>query len=103
MCVRVGVRKGDSLTALGMCAQGDREMALGLPVGPIHDRRKTSIPKSQTGFIDFITLPLWETWDDFVGHGSVQLTVRAPSVAFFSRWLANPSVLLRLASDGEPQ
>jgi len=48
-------------------AQGDLEKKEGIAVGPLHDRQKVNIPKSQIGFIDFIVLPLWETWDSFVG------------------------------------
>eukprot|EP00041_Stephanoeca_diplocostata_P021495 m.501497 g.501497 ORF g.501497 m.501497 type:complete len:900 (+) comp21839_c0_seq5:222-2921(+) len=51
--------------------QGDKEKELGLPVGGLHDRDTTNIPKSQMGFIDFIVLPLWETWDTLVGGESI--------------------------------
>lgn len=51
--------------------QGDKEKELGLPVGGLHDRDTTNIPKSQMGFIDFIVLPLWETWDTLVGGGAL--------------------------------
>lgn len=53
--------------------QGDQEKAKGLPVGPLHDRDTVNIPKSQIGFIDFIVLPLWETWNSLVEKKSVQL------------------------------
>jgi hypothetical protein len=53
--------------------QGDRETELGLEVGPLNDRHKVSLPKSQTGFIDFVVLPLWETWDTLVGRNSAQI------------------------------
>jgi len=43
-------------------AQGDREKALGLAVSPMCDRESTAIPKSQLGFIDFVVLPLFNTW-----------------------------------------
>jgi hypothetical protein len=52
-------------------AQGDAERSLGLPLGPLNDRDGTFIPKSQCGFLDFICMPLWETWEDFVGGGTV--------------------------------
>eukprot|EP00053_Salpingoeca_punica_P016299 m.153224 g.153224 ORF g.153224 m.153224 type:complete len:721 (+) comp16935_c5_seq1:88-2250(+) len=54
-------------------AQGDRESELGLDIGPLNDRHKISMPKSQTGFIDFVVLPLWETWDTLVGRNSIQI------------------------------
>eukprot|EP00051_Salpingoeca_urceolata_P005821 m.77744 g.77744 ORF g.77744 m.77744 type:complete len:720 (+) comp14559_c0_seq1:332-2491(+) len=52
--------------------QGDKERSLGLEVGPLHDREKTNIAKSQVGFIDFIVLPLWETWDELAGEATMQ-------------------------------
>jgi hypothetical protein len=42
-------------------AQGDRELALGLQISPLSDRRNASsggMSKSQTGFYEFIALPL---------------------------------------------
>lgn len=53
--------------------QGDREAEAGLEVGPLHDRKKTSIPKSQVNFINFIAQPLWEVWDMLVGGNSLPL------------------------------
>ncbi len=41
--------------------QGDRELALGLQISPLSDRRNASsggMSKSQTGFYEFIVLPL---------------------------------------------
>lgn len=53
--------------------QGDRESEAGLEVGPLHDRNKTNIAKSQVNFINFIALPLWEVWDQLVGGESEPL------------------------------
>ena len=39
--------------------QGDIEKDLGLPISPFMDRRITQINKSQIGFIDFATRPLF--------------------------------------------
>ncbi len=50
-------------------------MEVGLEVGPLHDRKKTSIPKSQVNFINFIAMPLWEVWDVLSGGNSPQLKV----------------------------
>jgi hypothetical protein len=47
--------------------QGDKERELELEIGPMNDRFKTKLPASQTGFIDFIVMPLYETWYDLVG------------------------------------
>lgn len=39
--------------------QGDREAALGLPISPLMDRSKASLPFSQINFIEFIVAPLF--------------------------------------------
>ncbi|GLI63480.1 hypothetical protein VaNZ11_006457 [Volvox africanus] len=38
--------------------QGDKERDLGLPISPLCDRTKQGVSKSQTGFFDFVALPL---------------------------------------------
>ena len=40
--------------------QGDKEAELALPISPLCDRRTTSRPQSQIGFINFIVLPAYE-------------------------------------------
>lgn len=40
-------------------AQGDQEAALGLPISPLMDRSKSSLPLSQINFIEFIVAPLF--------------------------------------------
>ena len=35
------------------------------------------------GFIDFIAMPLWELWDDLVGHDTVQMKVHRVHFSFF--------------------
>jgi cAMP-specific phosphodiesterase 4 len=37
--------------------QGDAELAAGLPISPLFDRRKTGITKSQVGFFDIVVIP----------------------------------------------
>lgn len=39
---------------------GDKRKALGLPLGPFMDRKSPNVPKTQTGFIQFIVKPLFE-------------------------------------------
>ena len=46
-------------------AQGDKEVALGLPAG--YNRNKTTMPQSQLGFLDYIVRPLWAKWDELIG------------------------------------
>jgi hypothetical protein len=40
--------------------QGDLEREMDLPISPFMDREKANIPKSQTGFIDYIAKPMYE-------------------------------------------
>eukprot|EP00049_Salpingoeca_infusionum_P011868 m.209199 g.209199 ORF g.209199 m.209199 type:complete len:905 (-) comp15044_c1_seq3:76-2790(-) len=52
--------------------EGDQELAKGLPLGPLNDRKGTSIPQSQSGFIAFVCRPIWQEWSTFI-EGSEQL------------------------------
>jgi len=38
--------------------QGDEEKALGIPVGPLNDKKTVNMPLSQIGFIEFVVAPL---------------------------------------------
>ena len=40
--------------------QGDAEKALGLPVTPMMDRTRASVPKQQIGFYNFVVKPMYE-------------------------------------------
>eukprot|EP00051_Salpingoeca_urceolata_P015892 m.208236 g.208236 ORF g.208236 m.208236 type:complete len:247 (-) comp18528_c0_seq7:269-1009(-) len=46
--------------------KGDEERRLGLELGALNDRSNVVVPKSQVGFISFITMPLWRAWSDLV-------------------------------------
>jgi len=45
--------------------QGDKEKSLNLPVSPYMDRDTLNIPSAQTGFMDFIVRPLFESFDHY--------------------------------------
>ncbi|GAX85763.1 hypothetical protein CEUSTIGMA_g13178.t1 [Chlamydomonas eustigma] len=48
-----------------MFRQGDKERAHGLPISPLMDRRKgQGITKSQTGFFNFVALPMYRSMAD---------------------------------------
>ncbi|CAK8998614.1 5'-cyclic phosphodiesterase pde-1 [Durusdinium trenchii] len=38
--------------------QGEEEKALGIPVGPLNDKKTVNMPLSQIGFIEFVVAPL---------------------------------------------
>ncbi|KAJ3200485.1 hypothetical protein HDU82_008877 [Entophlyctis luteolus] len=46
--------------------QGDRERLNGLNVSMFMDRKETSIPKCQIGFIDILVTPLFESWSQCI-------------------------------------
>ena len=50
--------------------EGDKERELGLEIGMLNDRHKVVVPKSQVGFINFVTLPLWKAWASYVSPGA---------------------------------
>ena len=54
--------------------QGDKERRLNLPISYLCDRQTTLIPKAQSGFFEFVALPLFKAWSQFVRSPlSVQL------------------------------
>jgi len=70
-----------------MWAQGSREKALGLPVGPLNDAERMSLEQAQVGFILFVALGLF-----------VPLTVIEPEAAEMVGSLKQNLVLYRMAS-----
>jgi 3',5'-cyclic-nucleotide phosphodiesterase/cAMP-specific phosphodiesterase 4 len=44
--------------------QGDEEKRLQLPVSPFCDRDATVLAKSQSGFIEFLAMPLFKAWGE---------------------------------------
>jgi hypothetical protein len=46
--------------------QGDKEAEMGLPISPLCDRKTTSRPQSQIGFINFIVLPSYELLSNLI-------------------------------------
>jgi len=53
--------------------QGDKESGLGLPISPLCDRKTTSRPQSQIGFITFIVLPAYEVLGQLVPRVSTEV------------------------------
>ncbi|KAJ3272942.1 hypothetical protein HDV01_005139 [Terramyces sp. JEL0728] len=45
--------------------QGDQEKTRSMPISMFMDRISTDIPKCQLGFIDYIVLPLYESWNAY--------------------------------------
>jgi len=47
--------------------QGDSERTMNLPISFLCDRFSTAIPKSQSGFFEFVALPLFKAWSKLFG------------------------------------
>ena len=59
--------------------QGDRERALDLPISPLCDRENFELAKSQTGFLQFVCVPMWQELvrlENVVQSGGVQVMPR---------------------------
>ena len=41
-------------------------MAAGIPISPFMDRRVPNISKAQIGFIDFLALPMFTLWTEYL-------------------------------------
>ncbi|KAI9189244.1 cAMP-specific 3',5'-cyclic phosphodiesterase 4D [Blastocladiella emersonii ATCC 22665] len=48
--------------------QGDIERARGIPISRFMDRQNPGVGKCQIGFIEFVVLPLYETWDAYINE-----------------------------------
>ncbi len=46
--------------------QGDVEREYDLPVSPLCDKGTVNVPKNQVGFINFLCMPLFEVWTNFL-------------------------------------
>ena len=46
--------------------QGDIEKTLELPISPLCNREQDKIPMTQVGFINYVLLPLYESWQNAV-------------------------------------
>ncbi|CAL1143502.1 unnamed protein product [Cladocopium goreaui] len=60
-------------------AQGDRERATDLPISPLCDREHFELAKSQTGFLQFVCIPMWQELvrlENMVQAGGVQVMPR---------------------------
>eukprot|EP00039_Didymoeca_costata_P012973 m.190192 g.190192 ORF g.190192 m.190192 type:complete len:648 (+) comp15638_c0_seq9:126-2069(+) len=47
-------------------AEGDKELELGLEIGALNNRNVIEVPKAQIGFLNYITIPLWQAWQNYV-------------------------------------
>ena len=63
--------------------EGREEKRTGLKVGPLNDETSVMTAKSQQGFLSFVVLPLWETWDAFTAtHVKIKANPSSDMPAF---------------------
>ena len=72
--------------------QGDIEKENGRPVSMYCDRLSTQIPKSQTGFLKNIALPLYETLNEFLNSEKVENHCVKQIKTNISYWETNPTL-----------
>ena len=51
--------------------QGEAEAAKGMPISSLCDRKAADVFKSQIGFIDFLAMPQFEAWCEFLSSQTV--------------------------------
>ena len=81
--------------------QGDVEAELGLDISPLCDRKTTSIPESQVGFIQYVVLPSYEVLGLCVAF--VEQTVLPLIRANLDHWFAEQEGLKLVAATEEEE
>ena len=66
--------------------QGDKEKEKGLAVSMYCDRDKTSIPKSQSGFIKNIVLPIYESLNNYLSSEAIEKNCLLQLNENFKHW-----------------
>ena len=79
--------------------QGDVEAELGLDISPLCDRKTTSIPESQVGFIQYVVQPSFEVLGLCVSF--VEETVLPLLRTNLDHWFAEQEGLKLVAADDE--
>ena len=76
--------------------QGDSEEELGLEISPLCDRKTTSVPESQVGFIQYVVQPSFEV----LGHSTsfIEQTVLPLIRANLDHWFAEQEGLKLVAA-----
>lgn len=46
--------------------QGDEERRRGMPISPFMDRQKANVPHAQVGFLEFLVIPMFSAWQQFL-------------------------------------
>ncbi|ORZ37306.1 hypothetical protein BCR44DRAFT_26328 [Catenaria anguillulae PL171] len=81
--------------------QGDIERSLNIPISRFMDRFSPGIGKCQLGFIEFVVLPLYETWDMYMNEDDIfpGLHYLAINREFWKTWQDPPGSGVPVLSD----
>lgn len=66
-------------------AQGDKELARGLAISPLCDRKTSNIEEGQKGFIKFVVQPIFEPWARLMPEAKIALTHLETNLAFWDK------------------
>jgi len=65
--------------------QGDKELARGLAISPLCDRRNSNIEEGQKGFIKYVVRPIYEPWAKLIPEAKVALTFLESNLQFWDQ------------------
>jgi len=65
--------------------QGDKELARGLAISPLCDRKTSNIEEGQKGFIKFVVQPIFEPWARLMPEANIALTHLETNLAFWDK------------------
>ncbi len=68
-------------------SQGDEEKRLGLNVSPLCDRKSIDVAKSQSGFINFLCIPLFKTFTEFLAVPEVTRVIMSQLTYNETEWI----------------
>ncbi|KAJ3115876.1 High affinity cAMP-specific and IBMX-insensitive 3',5'-cyclic phosphodiesterase 8A, partial [Physocladia obscura] len=66
--------------------QGDEERKNGYPISMFMDRKTTSIPKCQVGFVDYVVIPLYEGLDAFLRSSNLEFVAMTNLINNRDHW-----------------
>merc|ERR1719317_1645172 len=65
--------------------QGDKELARGLAISPLCDRKTSNIEEGQKGFIKFVVRPIFEPWARLMPEANIALTHLETNLRFWDK------------------
>jgi len=65
--------------------QGDKELARGLVISPLCDRKTSNIEEGQKGFINYVVKPIFEPWARLIPEAKIALTHLDTNLKFWDK------------------